>query len=178
MNIFVLEIWYDEGSICTFYMVRYLDNDHEINSETDQFFDTYTSSEHQFQINGYELFRLITESIANKYGATDDFFDRVENKAQALPPKPKMYVEEIKEMGSQFPLRLFCYRISEQIVVLFNGGIKNAYSAQDSKGLSIRFYEAQAFVRIIEEALRSGCLIITDNERYLKNFDNDDQIIL
>ncbi len=88
-----------------------------------------------------------------------------------------MYVEEIKEMGNQFPLRLFCYRISEQIVVLFNGGIKNAYSAQDSKGLSIRFYGAQAFVGRIEEAMRSGCLIITENERYLKNFDNDDHIL-
>jgi hypothetical protein len=35
MNIFELEIWYDEGGICTFYTVRYLDNDLEINSETD-----------------------------------------------------------------------------------------------------------------------------------------------
>lgn len=177
MNIFALEIWYDEGGICTFYTVRFI-NDDDSQSETDQFFDRYAVPGNRFEREGYELFYLITESIGNKYGATDDFFDRLENKAQALPPKPKKWVEEIKELGVNFPLRLYCYRISGQLVILFNGGIKDAAKAQESKNLSMKFYEAQLFVQKIEEALQSEMIVITHDERYLENFDGSTEIIL
>ena len=178
MNIFAIEIWYDEGSICTFYTVRWLTDDDDAPSETDRFFDTYAAPEHSLEDKALQLFRLITESIGNRYGATDDFFDRAENKAQALPPKPKQWVEEIKDLGINFPLRLFCYRITEQIVILFNGGIKNADSAQESKNLSMKFYEAQTFVNRIEEALQSGVIEISFDERYMQNFDGTTEIIL
>lgn len=177
MNTFAIEIWYDEGSICTFYTTRFIDNENTL-YETDKFFDKYAVPENQFEKEAFELFRLITESIGNKYGATNDFFDRAENKAQALPPKPKKWVEEIKELGINFPLRLFCYRVKEQIVILFNGGIKNAGTAQESKDLSMKFYEAQIFVKKIEEALKSEMETITDNEKYLQNFDGSIDIIL
>lgn len=177
MNIFALEIWDDEGSICPFYTVRWADNGNTP-SETDKFFDTYAVDGHQFEDEGYQLFRLISESIGNKYGAIDPFFDRAENKAQALPPKPKHSIEEIKNFGINFPLRLFCYRITENIVVLFNGGVKDASSAQESKNLSIKFYEAQTFVTKIEEALQSGMIEISDDNRYLISFDGETEIIL
>lgn len=177
MNTFTLEIWYDEGSICTFYTVRWVTDDNAT-SETDRFFDTYAVPEHPVEENALQLFRLITESIGNRYGATDDFFDRAENKAQALPPKPKGWVEEIKDLGINFPLRLFCYRVTEQIVILFNGGIKDAKSAQNSENLSMKFYEAQTFVKKIEEALQSEMIEISDDERYLQNFDGTTDITL
>lgn len=178
MNIFTLEIWYDEASICTFYTVRWITDDADAPFETDKFFDKYAVPEHSLEEKALQLFRLITESIGNRYGATDDFFDRAENKAQALPPKPKKSVEEIKDLGINFPLRLFCYRITEQIVILFNGGIKDAYSAQESKNLSMKFYEAQTFVKRIEEALQSQMIEISKDERYLQNFDETTEIIL
>lgn len=178
MNTFALEIWYDEVSICTFYTVRWTTDDDDAPSETDKFFDQYAIPEHPLEDEALQLFRLITESIGNKYGATDDFFDRYENKAQALPPKPKKWVEEIKELGINFPLRLFCYRITEQIVILFNGGIKDANSPQESKNLSMQFYEAQSFAKKIEEALQSKMIEISDDERCLQSFDGTTEIIL
>lgn len=174
MNTFAVEIWYDEGSVCTFYTVRYNDE----GSETDKFFDKYTASNHQFEEKARQLFYLIIESIGNKYGATDDFFDRSENKAQALPPKPKRKVEEIKEIGAHFPLRLYCYRVTEQIVILFNGGVKDSDSAQGSKNLSMKFYEAQTFAGKIEEAFRSEMIFVTSDNRYIKKFDGTTEIIL
>lgn len=177
MNTFALELWYDEGEICTFYTVR-LNIDEDSYSETDKFFDKYAVPDCQFENEGYELFRLITQSIANKYGATNDFFDRSENNAHALPPKPKKWVEEINQLGFRFPLRLYCFRVTEQIVILFNGGIKDARTAQESENLSIKFYEAQTFVKKIEEALQSEMITITDNGRYLQNFDSSPEIIL
>jgi len=178
VNTFALEIWYDEGSMCTFYTVRWVANDEDAPSETDKFFDNYATPEHLLEEQAIQLFRLITESVGNKYGATDDFFDRAENKAQGLPPKPKQWVEEIKDMGVNFPLRLFCYRITEQIVVLFNGGIKDNDTVQESKNLSMKFYEAQTFVKKIEEALHSKMIEVSPDKRYLQNFDGTTEIIL
>lgn len=178
MNTFAVEIWYDEASICTFYTVRWVVDDVNITSETDKFFDTYAVKDQPYEERTYQLFRLITESIGNRYGATNDFFDRAENNAQALPPKSKHWVEEIKDLGINFPLRLYCYRITEKIVVLFNGGIKDAHSAQESKNLSMKFYEAQTFVKKIEEALQSGMIEQSDDERYLLSFDGTSNIIL
>ncbi|MBN2683121.1 MAG: hypothetical protein JXR58_11475 [Bacteroidales bacterium] len=178
MNIFAVEIWYDEGKICTFYTVRWISEDNNSQSETDRFFDSYTMSENKLEEKAMQLFRLITECIGNRYGATDDFFDRFVNKAQELPPKPKVWVEEIKDLGINFPLRLFCYRVSEQIVILFNGGIKESQATQESKYLSMKFYEAQTFVKKIEDALHSGMIQISENERYLQNFDGTTEIIL
>jgi hypothetical protein len=178
VNKLAIEIWYDEGNICTFYTVSWITNEYDTPSETDKFFDTYTVSGNPLEEKALQLFRLITESIGNRYGATDDFFDRVENRVQALPPKPKGWVEEIKDLGINFPLRLFCYRITEQIVVLFNGGIKDADSVQESKNLSVKFYEAQTFVKKIEEALQLEMIEISSDERYLQNFDETTNIIL
>lgn len=178
MNIFALEIWYDEGSSCTFYSVRWVTEDYDAVSETDRFFDTYAIPDHPLEEKALQLFRLITESIGNRYGATDDFFDRIVNRAQELPPKPKQWVEEIKDLGINFPLRLFCLRVTEQIVILFNGGIKESEATQESKNLSMKFYEALTFVKKIEEALQSEMIEISDNERCLQNFDGTTDIIL
>ncbi len=178
MNTFGLEIWYDEGSICTLYTVRWLHGDDETESETDRFFDNYAVPDHPMEEKAFQLLRLVTESIANRYGATDDFFDRIVNKAQELPPKRKQRVEEIKDLGINFPLRLFCYRVNESIVVLFNGGIKESQSTQKSESLSLKFYEAQTFVQRIEEALRSEMIVISDDKRFLKSFDGTTDIIL
>jgi hypothetical protein len=127
--------------------------------------------EHPLEEKALQLFRLITESIGNRYGATNDFFDRIVNKSQELPPKPKQWVEEIKDLGINFPLRLFCYRVTENIVILFNGGMKESQSTQESKNLSMKFYEAQTFVKKIEEAFHSEMIEISDGGRYLQNFD-------
>jgi hypothetical protein len=178
VNIFAVEVWYDEGSVCTLYTVRWLNCDNDSPSETDKFFDTYTAIQHPHKNKAYQLFRLLTESIANRYGATDDFFDRNANKAQELPPIPKHWVEEIKLLGSRYPLRLFCFRVSEKIVILFNGGIKESQTTQNSNSLRIKFYEAQAFAKKIEDALQSGLILISQDERYLINFDHTTDIIL
>lgn len=178
MDTFVLETWYTEGSICTFYTVRWVTDDDDATSETDRFFDTYAVPEHPLEENALQLFRLITESIGNRYGATNDFFDRIVNRAQELPPKRKPWVEEIQDLGINFPLRLFCYRVTENLVILFNGGIKESQATQDSKNLSMKFYEAQTFVKKIEDALQSEMIEISHDRRYLQNFDGTTDIIL
>lgn len=174
MNIFTLEIWDDEGDKCTFYTVRC---DEQELTETDKFFDKYAIPENDFCEYGYQLFRLLNHAIRDKYGAIDDFFDRVANLAQELPPKPKHKIEEIKTLGINFPLRLFCYRVTEKIVILFNGGIKDAQSIQDSQA-SMMFYEAEGYAQRIVEALNEKMIIISSDERHLLDSNSENEIIL
>ena len=64
--------------------------------------------------------------IGNKYGARKDFF-REERHAQALPP-----INRIAKIGPvPGALRLYCLRLSDTVVILFNGGIKTKREALD-----------------------------------------------
>lgn len=175
MNTFAVEKWFDECELCTFYTVHWDDNEY---SETDRFFMKYEGKETPYSHEANVLFRLITHSIGNRYGAIDDFFDRVKNKAQALPPKPKQRIYEIYEIGINFPLRLYCYRISESIVVLFNGGIKDQSTDQKSNDISLKFYEAQSFADRINLAIHDGTILIQKDKRTLTDFQGNLQIIL
>lgn len=175
MNTFVVEKWYDEGECCSFYTVRWADNSH---SETDRFFLNHEKATQPYSNEAYELLHLITQCIGNTYGATDDFFDRTENQAQALPPMPKRSVPEILRLGKRFPLRLYCFRISESIVVLFNGGIKSHQTSQGSKDLRLKFYEAQQFALQIIEAIKNGTIVVNNFKREITDFQGNKQIIL
>lgn len=175
MNTFVVEKWFDEGKYCSFYTVVQGENEF---SETDRFFMRFEEPGDEYNREANELLRLITQSIGNVYGAIDDFFDRTENKAQALPPKPKKRVPEIFQLGCNFPLRLFCYRISESIVILFNGGIKDQPTGQESEDLRFKFYEAQQFVTRISDAIHDGTMIVDNHNKRLTDFQGNSQIIL
>ena len=175
MNTFAVEIWFDETELCTFYTVHW---ENVEDSETDRFFEKYENDENPYFVSAYELFRLITHSIGNVYGATNDFFDRTKNHAQALPPKPKRWIPEIQEIGIHFPLRLYCYRISESIVVLFNGGVKDQRTDQESDDIRLKFYEAQQFAQRIAQALHEGTIIIASDNKTLTDFQGNTDFII
>lgn len=104
-----------------------------------------------------ELLELVIETIGNTYGAQDAFFNRFENRVTALPPKGHIKISELELDYRGFPLRLYCLALSEKVVVLFNGGIKDAHTVQESSGpLSMKFLEANTFAKRILTALNTG----------------------
>lgn len=147
MNSFTVEIWDDEGSKCTLYTVKQLDAEY---SETDKFFLKSTKNpllKREFQ----EIAKFLTIIIGDEDGALTDYF-REERKADAIPPKGKVKKDNVSFFHINYPLRLYCLRISEKIVVLFNGDEKTSGAAQDGK-TSMVFYEAQQFAERIIKAL-------------------------
>jgi hypothetical protein len=173
VNIFGLEIWDDETEKVTFYTVRW--NDATL-SETDKFFERMSGIP-DVKIHLQELAKLITEVIGNSYGAHEAFFNRFENRATALPPKGKIKISELELDYSGFPLRLYCLALSEEIVILFNGGIKNARTSQESTDIiSTKFYEANEFAKRIFEALNSKEIFI--DGRLLKYYNGSAEIYL
>jgi len=119
VNTFALEIFDDQGQVCTFYTVRWED---ATLSETDKFFQKFRYDE-QLKNSLRELASFLEVVIGDEHGALEYFF-RFENAAQALPPSGTYKVQDISIKYGNFPLRLYCLRISEKLVVLFNGGEK------------------------------------------------------
>jgi hypothetical protein len=175
VNTLELKIWNDECRVCSFYTVLV---DEGTENETDKFFIKYGVTPNKYIESANILLRLVTESIGNKYGAIDDFFDRSKNKAEALPPKPKGGLPEIEEIGINFPLRLYCYRISETLVILFNGGIKDERTDQKSADISLKFYEAQQFVTRIEDARKNGIIVVASNGREILDFNGSTELFI
>jgi hypothetical protein len=172
MNIFALEIFDDQGKACTFYTVRWEGAEF---SETDKFFQKY-EKDTNFQRPMQELAKFISKKIGDEMGALDYFF-RFENAAQALPPSRIYKVEDLIINFGNFPLRLYCLRISEALVVLFNGGEKTANTAQGGK-TSMAFQEANIFATRILKALREKDIYISADQRAFHNFDGSNEIII
>lgn len=175
MNSFALEIWDDEGAQCTFYSVR---QDGDARTETDKFFERYEDEDHPLYKAAQELLNLVVNSIGDKYGAKDIFINRSKNRGYALPPKPSQRIKEIRDLGVNFPLRLYCYRVNEQLLILFNGGAKESQSDQESKELRTKFYEIQSWIQRIEDDMAEGLIQFNPQTRQLEDFQGNLEIEL
>jgi hypothetical protein len=60
-------------------------------------------------------------------------------------------------------LRLYCLRISDQILILGNGGVKSTRTYQEDEKLSGYVIALQDFDRVLMEAQRSGRITIEKN---------------
>jgi len=170
---FELSIWNDETERVTFYSPRVEESDY---SEMDKFL---LRMEELPEMEGplQELLELIIETIGNTYGAQEAFFNRFENRVTALPPKGHIKISELELDYRGFPLRLYCLALSEEIVILFNGGIKNAQTAQESTDvISMKLYEANAFAKRILTAYNTGHIIV--DGRVITDYNGNSEIYL
>lgn len=172
MNTFALEIFDDQGQVCTLYTVRWEDAGL---SETEKFFQKFRYDE-RLKHSLRELAIFIEAVVGDTYGALPDFF-RFENAAHALPPSGKFRVEDIYLNFGNFPLRLYCLRISQTLVVLFNGDEKTAPTAQGGK-TSMVFHEANIFAQRILEALHNADIYITPDQRAFCAYDGSRPIMI
>ncbi|MDH5608945.1 MAG: hypothetical protein OEY56_05660 [Cyclobacteriaceae bacterium] len=150
MNSFAITEFYNFDKV-RFYTVQFTDIEF---SETDRFIKRFESSDKYGEFLS-DILSLIAQ--IGERGAQDYYFNRNENDFQALPNK-----EKARAAFQGENLRLYCLRLSNSIVVLFNGGVKDAPTAQEST-CSIQFYEAFAFTKRISEALREGTIEINGN---------------
>ena len=173
MSSFAIEVWDDEAEKVTFYSVRWDDGEH---SEMDRFLlriDAIPEMKQSLQ----ELIQLIKEVIGNTYGAHEAFFNRFENRVTALPPKGKIKISELELDYRGFPLRLYCLALSEGVVILFNGGIKNSQTVQESKDvISTKFFEANEFAKRILAAYNAEEIIVEG--RQIKDYKGGTEIYL
>lgn len=162
---FELVLWEDEGEKCVFYSCRDISESKDEDCITDRFYDQF--SDHPTFSADVDLIDLVLERM-ERQGAKDKFF-RQEASVDAIPPKPKILVElGITDLLTETHLRLYALRITENIVVLFDGEQKTTQNNQDKGSkVSMKWQDAQIKARHIQDALRSGMLIVEG--RYLMN---------
>lgn len=127
--------------------------------EIDKFFE---KMEQQAKEDDILRFIAVLEEIGDNRGAKQRYF-RDERGFHGLPPKPKATADlglETLEVHDNW--RLYCLRLSESIVILFNGGIKTTDKAQDCPHVSLYFYQAEKFTKLIDEGFRNGDIQISD----------------
>lgn len=171
MNSFTLKIWDDEGKKVTFYSVWKED---AVRSETDKFLEKYENDE-TYAEELDQLVQLTLVTIGDEYGALPSFFNRVKNNIVGLPHKGKLKLEDLSFHFPDFPFRLYALRASnrEDIVILFNGGLKTARTDQESPDLEMKFHEAQHFASRIEQSIRAGEIFIDEENRRLTDADGN-----
>lgn len=136
----------------TYYSVV-LDGDETEQSLFEQFIEDFTLLEKE-KLN--HILSWIRE-MGDKYGAQSTNF-RDEQKAKAIPPKgtkrrPTYIVDGEEQVNN---LRLYCHRLNEQVVFLFNGHIKTAKKAQDCQNVKPCFDLANVLAEKIDNAIRNG----------------------
>jgi hypothetical protein len=112
----------------------------------------------EFEMNAkynYDYQRIIAalQVILDK-GALERFFrpeGRMNDNVHAIPIE-----------GSK--LRLYCLRISEQIVILGNGGVKNTKSYQEDPKLYGYVLDLQRFEKILKENIDKGYIHVDEKE--------------
>ncbi len=154
MNNFELEIWDDEGKACTFYTVR--QKDCEL-SEMDRFLEKYKKG--QFKRSVEELLSFILTTIGDTHGALEIFFNRDENEVTGLPSRGSVRKDGVDYCFTGFDLRLYALKISDRIVILFNGGVKDGRTNQSSSLLP-KWREACQYARVITKGLDDGIISI------------------
>lgn len=173
MNTFELKIWDNEAVLCTFYTVQ---KDGALETETDRFFTKYETNT-QYEQAAEELLSFVLLSIGDDHGAVDELFNRYENEVTGLPTQGRIQLGELIYHYADFPLRLYALKINDNIVVLFNGGIKDGPSNQTSS-LRLQWIEACQFAKRIIEAINSNEVLIDVKNRQLTSDNGDDEIIL
>jgi hypothetical protein len=124
-----------------------------------------------------DLLSLLYEGIGNGHGPVDALLNRPENEVFGLPPHGRVSINEFKYLFPSFPLRLYTLKVSESIVILFGGGIKDGPTNQTSS-LSYQWRKACTMSRKISESIIDGSILIDDKKRKLFNSDGTEDIIL
>ena len=166
MKSFVLEIFDDGFALVTYYSVRW---DEAEENKTDKFVLRFAKSEEYRPF--YQQIAALLADMGERKGACKHYFSRHEDAASALPPKGTFEINGIEINFYENPLRLYCTRLNDNMVVLFNGGLKTAQTAQASEDLARKFREAQYFARTIWEAVQDKTILIEETTRRIKNFD-------
>lgn len=130
---------------CTIYTIQFST---ESESEYERFYSKFIEDIHLNQ----DLLRIVqlVDKIAEE-GALERFFR----------PEGKMRDSVVALPVLKSKLRLYCLRLSDQILILGNGGMKKSRTYEEDDSLRGYVMTLQKFEELLNEGLRDGSVIIT-----------------
>ncbi len=141
----------------TYYTVLLEDHEH---SEFEKFILKHASDSTIH--NEYNDLMALLQRIGDEIGALPRYFTRNERNAEALPPEWDQLLPNERRLHVKYHhnLRLYCMRISNEVVFLFNGGVKTPgpITAEECAVVRKYFRMANTLAIRISEAQREGQL--------------------
>ncbi|MDE5876432.1 MAG: hypothetical protein K2H47_02925 [Muribaculaceae bacterium] len=106
------------------------------------------------------IMRFIEQILSN--GALERYFRREGKVTDSVVALPVL----------KSKLRLYCLRLTDKILILGNGGVKNSQTYQEDDTLQGYVMDLQKFERLLKQEVRSGNVEITEKEIITdKNFE-------
>lgn len=155
MNTFITIEPIQEYECVKFYSAK-ADNESSENdslyNEFEKFLIKFRKDEDEGLKEEFEIILRIIQKIGESYARLEFF--RQENSAFALPSNYGAKIETI-EIKAHSKLRLYCVIVSDEIVVLCNGGWKTTKQTQDCPNVSAHFRFAEKLADYFNKNRRS-----------------------
>ena len=136
----------NEGNRCTLYSIQFTSED---DSEYERFYSKFIEDA---KLNR-DLLRIVqlVDKIAEE-GALERLFR----------PEGKMKDSVVALPVLSSKLRLYCLRLSDGILVLGNGGVKQSRTYEEDDSLRGYVLTLQKFEELLKEGQRDGSVIVTE----------------
>ena len=140
----------NEGNRCTLYSIQFTSED---DSEYERFYSKFIED---VKLNR-DLLRIVqlVDKIAEE-GALERLFR----------PEGKMKDSVVALPVLSSKLRLYCLRLSDGILILGNGGVKQSRTYEEDDSLRGYVLTLQKFEELLKEGQRDGSVVVT--ERLIK----------
>lgn len=136
----------NEGNRCTLYSIQFTSED---DSEYERFYSKFIED---VKLNR-DLLRIVqlVDKIAEE-GALERLFR----------PEGKMKDSVVALPVLSSKLRLYCLRLSDGILILGNGGVKQSRTYEEDDSLRGYVLTLQKFEELLKEGQRDGSVIVTE----------------
>lgn len=138
----------NSGSKCTMYTIQFLSDE---KSEFEKFIYKFRNDA-ELNPDFQAIMRFVEQILSN--GALERYFRREGKASDSVAALPVL----------KSKLRLYCLRLSDKILILGNGDVKNKRTYQEDDTLQGYVINLQKFEQLLKQEARSGNVIVTENE--------------
>lgn len=138
----------NSGDSCTMCTIQFLSDDQ---SEFEKFVAKFRQDA-ELNPDFQAIMRFLEQILSN--GALERYFRREGKMNDSVVGLPVL----------KSKLRLYCLRLTDKILILGNGGIKNRRTYEEDDTLQGYVIDLQKFERLLKHEVRSGNVEITEKE--------------
>jgi hypothetical protein len=133
---------------CTMYTIQFLSDD---KSEFEKFISKFRNDA-ELNPDFQAIMRFMEQILSN--GALERYFRREGKMNDSVVALPVL----------KSKLRLYCLRLTDKILILGNGGVKNSRTYEEDATLQGYVIDLQKFESLLRQEVRSGNVEVTEKE--------------
>ena len=138
----------DSSDKCTLYTIQFLSDD---KNEFEKFIAKFRNDA-ELNPDFQAIMRFLEEIMSN--GALERYFRREGKMNDSVVALPVL----------KSKLRLYCLRLTNRILVIGNGDVKNSRTYEEDNTLQGYVIDLQKFERLLKQEIRSGNVEITESQ--------------